>query len=386
MNARARTVVSWFQHDARRVGSLEQFARELSCQLAGMGWRSVLCFEQLPPEPVRAWLEAGPARLVAHGPMTNRAAAWKVFSRVLTEEQPLVLHTHFLGPLDRAHWYGWLHRVPAILNTDHGSKPAGWIARPAPFLKRQLGRFLSAPLDRLVTVSEFNKRCSVTLGYVAPHKICCIHNGISLENLQVDPEAGAHFRSVYGLRPDALVVMQVSHMIAEKGIRDLLDAARLWRTACPQAQLCLVGDGRQRREFEQEASASGLQDTVVFTGQVPDLRAAYSAADVVTQVSRWQEAFGAVIVEAMSCERPVIAARVGGIPEIVDPGESGLLVDPGRPDQIADAVIQMAGNPALRERMGKKGRAQVGQRFSLPANVHKLITLYGELIPHSRFE
>jgi len=383
--ARRRTVVSWFEHDARRIGSLETFAYELSLQLKSQGWSSVLCFEEAPPDPVREYLSAAGARLVAHHLGGNRAGVWRILRQVLAAERPMAFHTHFISPLDRAHWESWSRGVPIIFNTDHSSRPAGWVPRPALLPKRALGRIFSAPLSRLVTVSEFIRGCHQTLGYVAPSKLKCIHNGVDTATLQADTQAGLQFRKEYGLRPDSFVVMQISHMIAQKGIRDLIEAARVWLPTNPKIQLCLVGDGRDLAEFRAEAQAGSWGDAIVFTGLVPDLRAAHSAADVVVQVSRWQEAFGAVIAEAMSCARPVIASRAGGIPEIVVPGETGLLVNPGEPGEIAAAVLQLAADEGLRRRMGREGRARACRLFDIRTNVAQLVSLYLELAKRGNY-
>jgi glycosyltransferase involved in cell wall biosynthesis len=123
----------------------------------------------------------------------------------------------------------------------------------------------------------------------------------------------------------------------------------------------------------------GLQDHVTWTGLVADPLAegVYEAADVVCQASRWQEAFGWSIAEAMSCRKPLVATRVGAIPELVKDGDSGFLVPPRDAGAMAERILQLLGDRGLRERMGASGRKAVEANFNLKTNVAELLRLYG---------
>jgi glycosyltransferase involved in cell wall biosynthesis len=103
----------------------------------------------------------------------------------------------------------------------------------------------------------------------------------------------------------------------------------------------------------------------------------YPAADVVCQLSRWQEAFGWMIAEAMACSRPVVATRVGGIPELVEDGISGYLVNRRQPAEAADRILRLLEDRELRHKMGTSGRRAVETRFNLQRNVAQLLELYG---------
>ena len=123
----------------------------------------------------------------------------------------------------------------------------------------------------------------------------------------------------------------------------------------------------------------GMGDRFTWTGLVqnPVAEGLYAAADVVCQVSRWEEAFGWVIAEAMAAGRPLVATRVGGIPELVADGESGFLVAPRAPTEIAARLIELLEDSALRARLGAAGRSAAEQKFDLARNLDALMRAYG---------
>src|SRR5262249_49099230 len=127
-----------------------------------------------------------------------------------------------------------------------------------------------------------------------------------------------------------------------------------------------------------QAAEMGIADHVTWTGQVDDPmgEGAYSAADVVCQVSRWEEVFGYVIAEAMSCGKPMVATRVGGIPELVEDGVTGFVVARGDAAAIADRILGLVANQKLRACMGGAGRDVAFDRFDLVRNVEKVTKLY----------
>ena len=193
------------------------------------------------------------------------------------------------------------------------------------------------------------------------------------------PERAAAFRRRFGIAPERKVVCQVSWIIPEKGILDLLAAARIVVTQSRSAHFVIVGDGPFREEYARKAVELGLREHVTWTGLLEDPFAAgvFDAADVVCQASRWEEVFGWVIAEAMAYRRPVVATRVGGIPELVSHGESGLLIGRGDVQELARALLTLLDDPAQRESMGAAGRRRVDAHFDLRKTVAQLVEVYG---------
>ena len=173
--------------------------------------------------------------------------------------------------------------------------------------------------------------------------------------------------------------MQVSWVIPEKGITDVLEVGRLVSSKRPDTQFVIVGDGPYREQFTKQANEMGITDNVTWTGLMKDPfgEGVYDAADVVCQLSRWEEVFGWMIAEAMAFGKPVVATRVGGIPELIDEGKTGFLVDRGDVSAAADRVLRLLDDTELRKTLGCAGRQKTEERFNLRTNVGELLQVYG---------
>jgi glycosyltransferase involved in cell wall biosynthesis len=235
---------------------------------------------------------------------------------------------------------------------------------------------LNLPLNQVICISDYNVDCMRRRDLIDGGRVTRIYNSVDLTAAHGD---GAAFRRRYGVPAGVPVVAQASWMIPEKGITDLIDAAHIVIDRIPQAHFLLAGEGKHRNEYMARARDLGMEEHFTWTGLVhnPVADGLYAAADVVCQVSRWEEAFGWVIAEAMAAARPIVATRVGGIPELVCDGANGFLVPVRAPAQIAQRVIQLLEDAALRERMGAAGRLAAEQKFDLQRNLDTLMRAYG---------
>lgn len=375
-----QTVLSVFGLNPIRIGGTESYARELSAQLGRRGWRSVLCFLESPAGAVRQYLALPNVTLevVPHVWRPGWPATREV-TRLLRRHRPSVLHLHYTGFLSVYPWLGRLFGVRRVFFTDHGSRPEGHLIVPAPAWKRALTRAVNRPLTGVISVSEYNRRCLVQAGAVPRSRGVRIYNAVDLSRVVRSPERGHDFRRRHGIPPGRTVVLQVSWIIPEKGILDLLDAAQLVLASHPHVHFVFAGEGRSREEYMRRAQALGIEDHVCWTGTVADpfAEGLYAAADIVCQMSRWEEGFGWAIAEAMAHEKPVVGTRVGAIPEVVRHGETGFLVDRGDSGAMADSLTRLIRDPQLRGRLGVAGRARVEAEFDLPRSVAQVIGLYG---------
>ena len=374
------TIVSLFGVEPRRIGGTETFARELSNQLAGLGWDSVLCFLDDPPTEVRRFLSLPSVTIEILLDSTN--VGWKSatgLASILRRYRPEILHLHYTGFLGVYPWVARLCSVSRVFFTDHTSRPEGYVLHRASLWKRALVRLINMPLTRVTCVSDYGYRCMTSLDLLPTDRYEMIYNSVDLSRICPSPERAAKARRRYSIPEDRTVVAQVSWIIPEKGILELLEAARLVLQKNEKVQFVFVGEGSFRERYAKDAVSMGLGDHITWTGLVQDPfgEGVYDLADIVCQVSNWEEVFGWVIAEAMAYGKPIIGTNVGGIPELVTDQESGFIVERGDSAAMADRILRLVENPELRKKMGRLGTEAVTTRFDLNANVKRLIELYG---------
>jgi glycosyltransferase involved in cell wall biosynthesis len=154
-------------------------------------------------------------------------------------------------------------------------------------------------------------------------------------------------------------------MVPEKGAAVLIAAMPLILSRWPALELVLVGDGPERAALQQAAQDAGVAEACRFLGMVPPdaMPELMAEAHLVVVPSLWKEAFGQVASEAAACGRAVVASRVGGLPEVVLDGETGLLVEPDVPAALASAILRLLDDPGRLRDMGRKARERAGRAF-----------------------
>ena len=380
MGQHSPAVLSVFDVEPRFIGGTETYARELSLQLGRRGWRSVLCFVTPPTEDVRRFLDLPNVSVeVVANLQTSELGVIAQLARVLRRHGPQIVHFHYTSFLSPYPWLARMCSADQVFFTDHASRPANHSPRRAPALKRWLAQALSWPLTKVICVSNYGYRCFTERGLFRRGRCEMIYNGVDLDRVAESAERAAAFRARFCIPESRKIVLQISWIIPEKGILDLLAAARLVILRDDNTQFVIVGDGPFREEYTRKALDLGLGEHVTWTGLLEDpfKAGAYDAADVVCQVSRWEEVFGWVIAEAMAYRRPVVATRVGGIPEVVADGITGCLIDRGDVGQLVEKLLMLLGDPVRRKAMGAAGRERVGAKFDLRKNVGQLLRAYG---------
>jgi glycosyltransferase involved in cell wall biosynthesis len=375
-----RTLLSVFGVEPRRIGGTEMFARELSQQLGERGWQSVLCFLSEPSGDVRRFMELPNVSFAALPNSTNGDREARANLKALLRQiRPDILHLHYVSFVS---WYPWTARlksVPNIFFTDHHSRPDGYVPQRARIWKRAAARMILHPLTKVICVSNYGYQCMTAPEFLPRDRFEMIYNGVDLSRVQPDNGRGAAFRRRFSIPAERKIVTQVSWIIPEKGIADFIEMARLVSAQRGDAHFVLVGDGAQRDQYIKDAAAKGLADRITWTGTIDDPfgEGVFAAADVVCQFSRWEEVFGWMIAEAMAHGKPVVATRVGGIPELIGEGKSGFLVDRGDTEAMRQRVLQLLNDDDARARMGALGREIVQTKFDLSKHVTQLIRSYG---------
>jgi glycosyltransferase involved in cell wall biosynthesis len=189
----------------------------------------------------------------------------------------------------------------------------------------------------------------------------------------------------YGIPEDAPIVGVVARLEAEKGHRTLIDAWPDVLAAVPNAWLLVIGEGSERDALEAQAASLGVSERVVFTGRREDVPAVTAALDVAVLPS-YREAQGLSVLEAMALSRPVVASNVGGIPEMIEDGVTGLLVPPNDCSALATAIVKLLTDHPYADMIAKRGHDLVHDRFCVELMVNSIESLYDEAAAKLRTE
>jgi glycosyltransferase involved in cell wall biosynthesis len=234
----------------------------------------------------------------------------------------------------------------------------------ATFKNRTLNRLLFRAAQRMVVISEPLRAEMVGYGWITPERLTIIRNGIDTRLYEPNSVARERVRGEAGTATDDIVMAVLARVTEDKGQVETIDALALLAERHPTARLWIVGEGTLRPALERQAAERGLADRVQFLGFRTDIPAVLQAVDIVVQASH-REGLGNTLLEAMAARRPIVASAVGGIVDVVVPGETGELVPPYDAKALAAALEPLLANPALREQYGAAGRARVEAEFRL---------------------
>lgn len=224
-----------------------------------------------------------------------------------------------------------------------------------------LERLTAKRTDLFIAVSQATKNELVRYGKVASAKVNIIYNGVDRQAI----EAAIHKSPLpdIGVKAD-MVVGWVGRLVFDKGLADLIVASKSVLHKYPGALFVVIGDGPERASLEAEVGSSGLAEHFRFPGYQANVYPYLARFDIFVLTS-YHESLPLGILEAMALGKPVVATRVGGVPEVVEDGESGILVSPGKPSELSAAIEKLLGDTGLRERMGKRGREIVDNKFNI---------------------
>lgn len=234
---------------------------------------------------------------------------------------------------------------------------------------------LTAPLvDFYIANSEAGKRATIEREKFSPDKIHVVYSGIP--ERPAPAETREQILPEFGVPPDAFPVVGVLANLREmKGHRDIIDALPAIRGKLPKVLFLFAGRDDSGGEIERLARERGVGDSIRFPGYVRDTPRLLVAMDIFMLPSHW-EGLPASVIEAMHAGKPIITTRVGGIPELVSDQETGILIEPAKPDQIANAVIQLSKDCGLRDRIGAAAKKRARTEFSIRAMLEQTQRLY----------
>ena len=296
--------------------------------------------------------------------------------------RPHILHTHTAkaGAVGRAAaMLAGDARPPVVVHTFHGHVLRGYFDPVRTQLFRETERALARHSTRLIAVGPQVRDDLVELGVAPAEQFSVIRLGIDLESRVLTQDRRAEYRRLFGIPDDRFVVGWIGRMTAIKRVPDILTSFKLLRDRGIDATLCLVGDGPDREPAERQAKELGIARHVISLGYQRDVSPYYALFDAFVLPSA-NEGTPVVAIEALAAGRPVVATRVGGVPDVVTEGEDGYLVDVGDVEAIADALERLARDPELRRALGERGRELVVPRYRVERLVDDIDALYRELL------
>ncbi|MFH1770947.1 MAG: glycosyltransferase family 4 protein [archaeon] len=251
-------------------------------------------------------------------------------------------------------------KVPSVLN---------------PFIKRALKRS-----DWVATSSTFVK--NIVHKKFDIEKVQVITYGIDTDRFNPQND-GKDVRKKYGVKDDEVLISTIQRLDVRKGIQYFIKAIPLIikQVKKEKIKFMIVGDGPERDNLKQEAKKQGLQDKIIFTGNIPNAEVTkyYAACDIFAFHSL-HEGFGIVLIEALSTGKPVVTTIAGGTTDIVEDGVNGFLVKPKRPKDFADRVVRLVEDEKLRQKFGENGRKKAVDQFIWSKIADKYLKTYEKII------
>jgi glycosyltransferase involved in cell wall biosynthesis len=297
------------------------------------------------------------------------SAAWKL-SRVLRQLRPDIVHAHDPHGVAMAALALSMSNVPAT--------PRLVAARRVDFhLKSNaFSRWKYRQVERFICSSDAIRQMLVADGIPAPLAVT-VHEGIDVEHVAAAPAADLH--AEFWLPHHAPIVGNVAALVPHKGQKHLIEAAASVIHKVPDTRFVIAGEGELRPSLERQIRERHLEKHVFLAGFRPDVLSVHKAFDIFA-MSSVTEGLGTSVLDAMACAKPVVASAAGGIPEVVEDGETGILVKPRDHEAMARALVALLSDDQARRTMGKAGLRRVREHFSVERMVGETLRVYRELV------
>jgi len=298
--------------------------------------------------------------------------------KIIRSEKPQIVHTHTskAGLLGRL--AAFVAKTPIIIHTPHGHIFYGYFGRVTSYLFVLIEKLLAKITDKIISLTNQEGLDHVRLNIACPEKFISIHSGVDIQRFISAKSGGDGLKASFGIMPQSLVVGTIGRLVPIKGHEYLIEAAPKILKEVPGVKFVLVGDGNLRPKLERLTNALNVQDAFLFLHWRSDIPKIIRMFDLFTLPSL-NEGMGKVLVEAMAAGKAIVASNTGGIPDLVVHAHNGLLVPPGNPSRLAEAIVTLLKDSNKRQEMGENGKL-LAQRYSVESMVNKTETLYEELL------
>jgi len=282
-----------------------------------------------------------------------------------------IVHCHNFTAGVRGHIAAKIARVPIVIKSYHGFDP--W----KKLIILLLDRFFSVFTDNFIVASEARKEVMVEKEMIRPEKVIMVHHGINYDNFDI--QINIEEKKVeLGLERDKYTVGIIASLTLVKDHRTFLKSAQILIQQFNSVQFLIIGDGVLKKELINYCRELSIESNIHFVGIRRDIPEILPVMHIVV-LSSVSEDFPISLLEAMSCRKPIVATKVGGIPEIVVDGETGYLVKPGNPMDMARMILKLLQDRHLSLAMGEKGRIRVEELFSTKREMAKIEKIYSSL-------
>jgi glycosyltransferase involved in cell wall biosynthesis len=302
----------------------------------------------------------------------------KIF-RIIRREKPHIVHTHtakagFVGRVAAR-----LAGVPVVCHTFHGHVLRGYFVPAKSRLFTLVEKFCACLSDRVITLNDLLKNELMAMGVAHTDRIVVAPLGLDLKDFGQPQRGCGGFRSELKLRKEHKLVAVVGRLVKIKNIHLFIDAARIVRQHAPETHFAVIGDGEHRSELERHARSIGMSNAVHFTGWRRDLANIYPDLDAIVSSSD-NEGTPVSLIEAMAAGCPVVATKVGGVPDLLEHGQFGRLTPQGDSCALAEAILKVLREPELTSEMARKARETVLKRYSIERLISDMDQLYMSLL------
>lgn len=293
--------------------------------------------------------------------------------RLIRKEKIKLLHTHGYKADIIGLAASKILNIP-IVSTAHGWTSCSKNVKLYEFLDRLALRFF----DRVIAVSDSVKD-RLLKSHISPQKIEKIYNAIELKTSSEVLLSTKSFKDSFNLSNGNKLIGAIGRLSIEKGLSYFLEAGKEVISRYPQIRLLIVGEGPERQNLEIMAERFAIKDKVIFCGFQKDISTIYSILDVVV-LSSVTEGLPLTLLEALAHEKPVVATRVGGVPELIKDGETGILVNPKDSQGLANGILKILDNPEEAKKLAMRGRKLVEEKFNSKSMSERIEKLYYEVL------
>ncbi len=335
------------------AGGAERMAIGLAGALQDKGFEVTICATRSPTGPgsARAELEAKGVRVIGlerTGKLGLRG--FRPLLRFIREHRPQVLHSHKFGSNVWGVMFGRRYRIPAVIAHEQTWSYEG--NRPRLVVDSAIGRLA----DRFVAVSSADAESMVTREKVPRDKVLVIPNAYIP---RPEPE-GQDLRAELGIDPSLPLVGTAAVLRPQKALEVLMDAFAIVVRELPEAKLLIAGEGERNEALRAYAAGLPCSESITFLGRREDIGNVIRSLDVVAMSSDF-EGTPLFAAECLSNGTPLVATRVGGLPDLIEDGVSGVLVPPRDPEALAEAIISLLRDPERRERIAAAAKERAGE-------------------------